>query len=173
MQPMHKLSCYKHLLQTDLVALSALKAFQDCLDFSFITAVYKYDTYHITSTQRSPEEIQHALKNCLLFSNPIKETLLFDSPKHKAKNQLYIEVNEKYPPKKTALEEHLKLLINDKALQLTQSRLWHLQVQDDYPLNEETILKQLVYSSSSTQGLLANPILEEAKLIETHHETLT
>ena len=166
---MHKLSCYKHLLQTDLVALSALKAFQDCLNFSSIIAVHKYDTYHITSTRRSPEAIKAALKNCLLFSNPIKETLLFEIPKHKAKNQIYIEVNEKHPPKKTTLEDHLNGLLDDNDIKLTQSRVWHLHFQDCYTFNEKSLLKQLIYSSSSTQGLLANPILEEARLIGANH----
>ncbi len=144
---------YTQLKQSDLHCLSAFEAIQRYLGYGQLRQLRRFGSWELELD--SAADVHHILENSFYLVNPNKESyMLSQLPKPNLKEgekRLLVKVNESESHDQTI--KKIKQKTGVQLHSLHRYLIWELIG----PVSEDFV-KNVVVSSSRTQGLLVNPV---------------
>ncbi len=165
---LNTVSIYTELKNTDLHAMSAAEALVDLMGVSNLKRLKRYQHWRITLEG----DIQNVLKNSYAIVNVNKEHFrVGDMPAmnvSKGAHGFRFEVQPVTPVDRSGLAKSLSQKSGVKVHDVAKTLVWEIVLEsaESRAAVEQTLVAHILNTTSRTQGLLVNPILETVQLLD-------
>ncbi len=163
----HTISIFTELKNTDLHAMSATEALVDLMGVTALKRLKRYQHWELTLAG----DIDAVLKNSYAIVNVNKERYMVDAlPELTVPEGCHgfrLEVHPSTPVDRSALAESLTQKSGVEVKTISKSLIWEVIL--SHPGHREQVqaflMDNVVNTTSRTQGLLVNPILETVMVL--------
>ena len=156
----------------DLATLSAKETIENELKIKNVISLERYDYWSIELKKNNDfinNELTKIINTSFYFYNPNKEILYWNKLPtkkiQKDKKCFYATISTKQTSKNNFIKIKNNPHLYSEIKSFIKKDIWEIIVLNSSPTdNIDYIRKEIVISSSSTQGLLANPILSDIQI---------
>ena len=167
------LMIYISTKNTDLHAVSAFEALHHIMGFETLKSLRRFRVLNVLFDCETKEEaksyLSHMVTNSFDLMNPNKEAYCIEKLKDKPSN-LQVTLVDVRAKRQTGDEERLVNYFRERhgipLMQIESGIVWELGIDSSEQQDSEAILDHYVWSTSMTQGLLAHPIQDAVRLLD-------